>query len=180
MSIFQSQSTDPAGFEQIYHDYTPLVRGMIRRLRIHSNHEDFLQAGYLGLWYAYRDYDEVKGSFSSYAFIRVRGEMMTMLRKDVRHQDRHVCSTELESLQDTYLEYLGTSDMEALAPYLDYLTRREQLWVVEHAIHDQAPRMIAAKYNVSNETVKGWRKNALKKLRKQYSKQNTDREFRDC
>ncbi|QDI90440.1 hypothetical protein EPH95_03970 [Salicibibacter halophilus] len=62
---------------------------MIRRLHIHSNLDDFLQVGYLGLWYAYRDYDEEKGPLSSYAFMRVRYEMLTMLRKDSTYQARH-------------------------------------------------------------------------------------------
>ncbi|AXF55284.1 sigma-70 family RNA polymerase sigma factor [Salicibibacter kimchii] len=169
MSTFQNPSTYPP-FEVIYHDYTPLVHRMIRRLHIHSNHEDFLQAGYSGLWYAYRDYDAEKGPFSSYAFMRVRYEMLTMLRKDSNHQERHVYfssdSPELERLLNLAPEYLVPSDMDALSPYLHHLSPREQLWVIEHAAHDQAPRMIAAKDNVTTETDKGWRKNALRKLRK--------------
>ncbi|QQK76517.1 sigma-70 family RNA polymerase sigma factor [Salicibibacter cibarius] len=58
------------------------------------------------------------------------------------------------------------SDVDTLAPYLNQLSDREQRWVIEHAVHDLSPRMIAAKYNVSVETVKGWRKEALEKLRK--------------
>ncbi|QDI90436.1 hypothetical protein EPH95_03945 [Salicibibacter halophilus] len=48
---------------------------MLKRLHIHSNHYDFVQAGYLGLWLAYHHHDSEKGPFSSYAFVRVRGEM---------------------------------------------------------------------------------------------------------
>ncbi|QQK80403.1 hypothetical protein HUG20_11205 [Salicibibacter cibi] len=78
MNSFRTPSPCPP-FDVIYHDYTPLVHRMIRRLYIHSNHDDFLQVGYLSLWYAYRDYDEAKGPFSSYAFMRVKYEMLTML-----------------------------------------------------------------------------------------------------
>ncbi|QQK78465.1 sigma-70 family RNA polymerase sigma factor [Salicibibacter cibi] len=58
------------------------------------------------------------------------------------------------------------SDTDSLSAFLSMLSDREQRLVIEHAVHDQPPRMIAAKYNVSVETVKGWRKGELAKLRK--------------
>ena len=139
---------------------------MLHRLNIHSNHEDFLQAGYLGLWLAYQ-HDGEKGAFSSYAFARVRGEMLTMLKKDANYQDQHVfSSTDPDPVQVAIETDAWTTELDSLSPYLKMLSEREQLWVIEHAVHDLALRMIAAKYNVSTETVKGWRKGALKKLRK--------------
>ncbi|WP_227004116.1 sigma-70 family RNA polymerase sigma factor [Salicibibacter halophilus] len=154
-------------FEEIYQQYTPLVKRMLKRLHIHSNHDDFVQAGYLGLWLAYHHHDSEKGPFSSYAFVRVRGEMLTMLKKDASYYDQHsFSSTDPEPVQVAIDTDAWISDAENLAPYLKTLSKREQRWVIEHAVHDQAPRMIAAKYNVSVETVKGWRKGALAKLRK--------------
>ncbi|AXF55274.1 hypothetical protein DT065_04060 [Salicibibacter kimchii] len=55
-------------FEYIYQQYTPLVYGMLKRLHIHSNHEDFVQAGYVGLWLAYQHHDGEKGPFPPLCF----------------------------------------------------------------------------------------------------------------
>ncbi|QDI90446.1 hypothetical protein EPH95_04000 [Salicibibacter halophilus] len=86
--------------------------------------------------------------------------MLTILRKDSNDQERHVyCSSdspELELLLNLAPEHLEPSDMDTLSHYLHHLSPREQLWMIEHAINDQAPRMIAAKHNVTTENVKGW------------------------
>ncbi|WP_246476390.1 hypothetical protein [Salicibibacter cibi] len=85
-----------------------------------------------------------------------------MLRKDSTYQERHVYfasdSPELESLLNLTPEHIEPSDRHTLSPYFHPLSPREQLWMIEHAINDQPPRMIAAKHNVTTEAVKSWRK----------------------
>ncbi|QQK76529.1 sigma-70 family RNA polymerase sigma factor [Salicibibacter cibarius] len=140
---------------------------MLQRLHIHSNHEDFLQAGYVGLWLTYQHHDGERGPFPAYAFLRVRGKMVAMLRKDTNYYERHSFSSNDQEPAQVRIETESwMPDVDTLAPYLNKLSDREQRWVIEHAVHDQAPRMIAAKYNVSVETVKSWRKGALAKLKK--------------
>ncbi|WP_160112401.1 sigma-70 family RNA polymerase sigma factor [Salicibibacter kimchii] len=166
MSNYQS-ARQQYSFEDIYQQYTPLVYGMLKRLHIHSNHEDFVQAGYVGLWLAYQHHDGEKGPFPPYAFVRVSGEMLTMLKKDANYYDRHSFSPNDQEPAQVRIETESwMPDLDTLAPYLNMLSDREQRWVIEHAVHDLPPRMIAAKYNVSVETVKGWRKGALAKLKK--------------
>ncbi|MBB6449953.1 DNA-directed RNA polymerase specialized sigma subunit [Geomicrobium halophilum] len=53
----------PFTFNEIYQQYTPLVLGMLKKLNIHSNHQEFIQAGYLGLWIAYKHHDDEKDRF---------------------------------------------------------------------------------------------------------------------
>ncbi|QQK80438.1 hypothetical protein HUG20_11400 [Salicibibacter cibi] len=62
---------------------------MLQRLHIHSNHEDFLQAGYVGLWLAYQHHDAEREPFPLMPSFRVRAEMLTMLNKDATYYERH-------------------------------------------------------------------------------------------
>ncbi|MBB6449952.1 FixJ family two-component response regulator [Geomicrobium halophilum] len=89
-----------------------------------------------------------------------------MLKKEAHYQEHHFLSSDYSKLmKDPQIDDAWQSDIDSLSPYLERLTMREQRWLIGHAIHDQPPHNIAAKYGVSTETVKGWRKNAIKKLR---------------
>ncbi|WP_227002832.1 hypothetical protein [Salicibibacter kimchii] len=78
-----------------------------------------------------------------YAFVRVSGEMLTMLKKNVNYYDRHTFSPNDQEPAQVRIETESwMSDVDTLAPYLYMLSDREQRWVIEHAVHDQPPRMI--------------------------------------
>ncbi|SFO90091.1 DNA-directed RNA polymerase [Salibacterium halotolerans] len=155
-------------FEEVAEDFTPLVTGMIKRLRIYKNQEEFMQVGFIALWKAYERFDETKNvPFSSYAYITVKGEMQEQLRKDSVHEERYTPSdfehTPEPPAPDTASLFL---ELDSLRPYLDRLTLREQDWVLEYSIHGRGIKEIAARFCVSPHTVKDWRRSALKKLRK--------------
>jgi RNA polymerase sigma factor for flagellar operon FliA len=66
-------------------EHTEMVKkiaGMfMRKLPSHVRFEDIYQAGMIGLWKATRDYNPTEGaSFSTYAGIRIKGEIMDEIR----------------------------------------------------------------------------------------------------
>ncbi|MGY4688552.1 sigma-70 family RNA polymerase sigma factor [Salibacterium sp. K-3] len=154
-------------FEEVAEDFTPLVTGMIKRLRIYKNQEEFMQVGFIALWKAYERFDETKNvPFSSYAYITVKGEMQEQLRKDSVYDERYTPSDFEHTLEppapDTESLFM---ELDSLAPYLKQLSPREQDWVIEYSIHGRGITAIAERYHVSPYTVKDWRRSALKKLR---------------
>ncbi|WP_079474717.1 sigma-70 family RNA polymerase sigma factor [Marinococcus halophilus] len=163
-------STIPASFEETYEQYTPLVKRMITRLRIYQEQEEYMQAGYVGLWKAYSTFSPEKGTFSAYAFTLVRGEMLMMLRKEVRFSERH-------QLFDDHQPFEQPSEIEdrfELEAYFPLLSERERTWLTDFAVHALPIRDIAAKHGVAASTVKSWRKSALRKLRAHTSELKLD------
>ena len=153
--------TIPASFEEAYEKYTPLVKRMITRLRIYQQQEEYMQAGYVGLWKAYSTFSPEKGAFPGYAFMLVRGEMLMMLRKEVQFSERH-------QLFDDHQPFEQSSEMEdrfELEAYFPLLSERERTWLTDFSVHSLPIRDIAAKHGVAASTVKSWRKSALRKLR---------------
>ncbi len=156
-------------FEEVAMDFTPLVMGMMKRLKIYKNREEYIQIGFIALWKAYQNYDPEKGSFSSFAYSYVRGDMLAQLKKDASYDERHLLNDfddgmkpvadESRSIQEEY---------ESISAYLKHLTPREMDWVIEHIIYGRSITEIANKYNVAPTTVKSWRKQALKKLRERH------------
>ncbi|RSL35402.1 sigma-70 family RNA polymerase sigma factor [Salibacterium salarium] len=153
-------------FEEVAADFTPLVTGMMKRLRIYKNKEEFMQIGFIALWKAYEKYEADKGAFSSYAYMCVKGEMLAHLNKEANYDERN----QLHSFEDHHEPPAPESltvqqEIDSITPYLKHLSKREQAWVLEYSVNGRGITEISKKYNVSITTVKSWRKSALKKLR---------------
>lgn len=151
--------------------YEPLIKKQIKVLRIYKDHGEFFHLGRIALWHAYQQFDPQKGKFATYAMTMIRGMFMTKLRQDNRYNKYH-CSASDELL--SVIEYESTDiplEKELLKTYLHHLTDREATWVYEAIILQKTAAEIAEQYHVSINTVRTWRKSALKKLRKQIKKE---------
>lgn len=156
-------------FDEIKQKYEPIIKKQLTALNIYQNYEEFYHVGVIGLWDAYRRFDPEKGSFGSFAVKTVRGNMLMHLTKEARYNERQHLVGDVK-----LFERIGTTEDQALAlelftPYIENLTPRERLWVIETFLHDKRPKEIASEQNVSINSVKTWRSSALKKLRKQFS-----------
>ncbi|MFB4162257.1 sigma-70 family RNA polymerase sigma factor [Alteribacillus sp. JSM 102045] len=153
-------------FEEVAEDFTPLVLGMIKRLRIYKNTEEYTHIGFIALWKAYEQFDAEKGAFSSFAFSYVRGEMLAHLRKESRYEERYEPSDFEQNTEPAApCSESIYQEINSLAPYLEALSPREQDWVIEHVVYGRGITEIAEKYKVAPSSVKTWRKNAINKLR---------------
>ncbi len=57
--------------------------------RIHVDFQDLVQAGYIGLWNATKKYNSLLGaSFTTYAAIKIKGQMIDTIRKYCPHDIR--------------------------------------------------------------------------------------------
>lgn len=156
-------------FEEVAEDFTPLVMGMIQRLKIYKNREEYVQIGFIALWKAYKNFDPEKGSFSSYAYSYVRGDMLAQLKKDANYDECHVLNDFEQGMNPKADESRSVKEeYDSITPYLKHLTPREMDWVIEHIIYGRTIAEIAKKYDVAPSTVKSWRRQALKKLRESH------------
>ncbi|MFB5662262.1 sigma-70 family RNA polymerase sigma factor [Alteribacillus sp. HJP-4] len=154
-------------FDEVANDFTPLIFGMLKRLNIHKNKEEYTQIGFIALWKAYDMYDKKKGAFSTLAYSYVRGDMLAHLRKEARYGERFELSsfeTEQEAAPASESPTIS-QEINSILPYLKNLSARERVWVVEHTVYGKGISEIAAQYGVADSTVKSWRKTALQKLR---------------
>lgn len=156
-------------FEEVLKKYKPLIKAEMKKLGIYKNFDDFYQIGAIALWNAYENYDPDKGNFSAYAKAVIRGKMQHHLRKEAGYDKFHQSSAE-ELFR--YIGYEPTYDeleLETLKSYLHELSGREITWVYEAIILQKPLSEIAKQYKVSVNTVKTWRKNAIKKLRQKFA-----------
>ncbi|EZH65943.1 hypothetical protein DH09_14040 [Bacillaceae bacterium JMAK1] len=152
-------------FEEIYHQYNPLIKASVKRTQIRGFHEDLMQAGYMALWKAYETHNPEKGPFPAYAKLCVSYELLTYFKSEYTYQGHNMPT----DFQETYEERGHAKDRfteDDFGHYLSLLSDKERIWAYEHCVNDLPPRMIAKKYRVSVSAVKDWRKRAVARLRK--------------
>lgn len=154
-------------FQDIFQQYEKLIKNQIKALSIYKNHDEFYQIGLIALWKAYTNYDERKGKFSAYAYITVRGNMLEQLRKESQYEERFSVDTRTLQNRENDQYFDKPLDKELFESYLVSLTEKQKTWAIEAILHGKTIPEIAKEYGATVEAVKSWRKEALKKLRKQ-------------
>ncbi|MCM3717640.1 sigma-70 family RNA polymerase sigma factor [Fictibacillus phosphorivorans] len=155
-------------FEKIASMYDPLIKSQIKLYHLSNHFDQYYQAGLLGLWRAYETFNPEKGTFSSYAFLLVRGSILQELRGEARRQkaeeiqDPHESMTFKTLSHEDTIPYLEDVNMNL---YLIHLTENQQRWVVQRVVQMKSEAEIAEMYGVTVYAVKSWRKSAIKRLR---------------
>lgn len=158
-------------FDEVAKQYEPMIKHTIKQLRLHKGFEEMYQIGLIALWEAYEKFDPDKGHFPAYAKVVVRGRILTALKKMKGYDDRHVFpepAVEDEDWFATIADSAGRVPLERdiVMLYMQGLSDRQQLWVEEAVLAGKTTREIAEEQGVSQNTVRTWKKEALKKMKK--------------
>ncbi|CAM3926654.1 sigma-70 family RNA polymerase sigma factor [Mesobacillus zeae] len=155
-------------FEQLHHQYTPMIHSIMHSLHIYKNKDEFFQLGMIGLWEASKRFDEDKGSFTNYAYNTIRGLFLTELSKSSRIEQSMISVK--DEFWDTIKDESPSSPLETelLLGYCtgSRLTEMQTKWVLCHCLHGMSIKEIAQTESVSPSAVKQWRAGARDKLRK--------------
>ncbi|WP_455661090.1 sigma-70 family RNA polymerase sigma factor [Pradoshia sp.] len=155
-------------FENIAEQYTPLIHHMIKRLNIYKDKEEFIQIGLIALWEASRAFDPAKGQFMSYAFLTIKGRMLSHIQKTNKIHHRET-SKEIEMERANQDDELILT-LEWLIPkaFLDTLTSNQSCWLTHHIQYGKTTAEIAADLHITVASVKSWKRTTIKKLQAYY------------
>ncbi len=172
--IKRGRSSGQAGFlimeefEKIAEQYTPLIHHMIKRLNIYRDKDEFIQIGLIALWEASKAYDSAKGQFMSYAFMTIKGRMLSHMQKSNKIQIR-------EQLKEAGMDHLIQDEemmhmLDWLIPkaFLETLTSNQSCWLIHHIQYGKTTREIAADCQTTTASVKSWKRITIKKLQAYY------------
>ncbi|MCF6136800.1 sigma-70 family RNA polymerase sigma factor [Pseudalkalibacillus berkeleyi] len=141
--------------------YEPLIKKLIKRYNYVDGYDELFQVGRIALWEAYERFDSRKGAFPAYAKTYVTGRFLQFLRKPGFET---VEAT--EKIMDDHLHYDVTYlDSIIVDELLQNLSKRERLCVEYVILQSGSQKELARREQVSYETVRSWKKCALKKLR---------------
>ncbi|GAA0310534.1 RNA polymerase sigma factor (sigma-70 family) [Gracilibacillus halotolerans] len=156
-------------FEEVVDQYKPYIYYFIRRYGIRDLEGEFFQLGMIGLWQAWENWDEDRASFSSYAYLCVRREMLRLLDSNSRRIAQQQAFLETVKREDFVRNDDYAVENEWLHTIRKMLTEKQWIWVNEFLIGGYSAREIAEKYGVSENAVKCWGRDARKKLKKNWN-----------
>ncbi|MDQ0483578.1 sigma-70 family RNA polymerase sigma factor [Guptibacillus hwajinpoensis] len=151
-------------FEQLIVRFTPLIKNQIKKLNLTHAYQKYEQDALIALWECSKSYDETKGTFSAYAYIKVRGKLLDACRKEIRINKELQAHSVFEDHPDSSSMLHDDSDLER---YKKGLTIKQRTWLQQAIEQEKSLKEIAFTEEVSVEAVKSWRKSALSKIRKQ-------------
>jgi RNA polymerase sigma factor (sigma-70 family) len=152
-------------FDELVVQYQPMIHKIIQTLHIYKNQNEFYQTGLIALWEASLSFDEKKGSFTNYAYIYMKGKMLSQLTQNNQHPDK------LTYPEEEFWETIDSQELpqilekETIQTYCEGLTEKEIKWVVASSIDQLSIKEIAEQEKVSPSAVKQWRAGAKRKLK---------------
>lgn len=154
----------PKTFEDCLIQYTPMIKSLIKTLRIYKNYEDYYQVGLVALWQAYEHFIEEKGSFSNHAYTTVRGHLLNEMTKENKYEQRFV-------VVDSYKEEVHYQDeaflFDQFMSHLDGISSLQKQILVDRFYLSKSFSEIAIRCNMPEASVRSSYLYALKRLRKQ-------------
>jgi RNA polymerase sigma factor (sigma-70 family) len=155
-------------FEQLVAQYTPMIYKIIHSLHIYKNVEEFFQIGLIGLWEASKSFDMTKGDFTSYAYLFIKGRLLTELTSVSKLAEHNVFPNDeyWETIEKFSTEQ--PCEIQVLLSYCEGLTKNQTKWILYTFVDDLSVNEIAAKEVVSVSAVKQWRKGAREKIKTHY------------
>lgn len=145
----------------------PVIYSIIRKLHIYKNVEDYYQTGLVSLWQAYQSFDPEKGTFMTYAYSYIRGAILTELAKDAKKEDHEWKPDDFE--WGIIADRNGRSYDETvlLKEILNKLPEKLKQIAELHYIKGYQLKEIAELMNVSYTSVKNWKRELVKQLRRE-------------
>ncbi|NJP38353.1 sigma-70 family RNA polymerase sigma factor [Alkalicoccus luteus] len=150
-------------FDDVLEQFTPMIKGCISRWRLYGELDEFEQIGRIALHEAWEKYDPESGPFAPLAKSYVYGRIQQELTRQNRRRERSVAMEHEHMLPDQQ----DTAGLICLLSFIQSLplSGREMEWLRLYVTEGSGPSEIAERLGVSVHTVKGWRKQALHKLR---------------
>ncbi len=150
-------------FDDVLEQFMPMIKGCISRWRLYGELEEFEQIGRIALHEAWEKYNPENGPFAPLAKSYVYGRIQQELTRQNRRRERSVMLENDHLLPDQE----DTAGLICLLSFLQSLplSGREMDWLRLYVMEGSGPSEIAERMGVSVHTVKGWRKQALQKLR---------------
>ena len=162
---FNKSNGKPETFEMCLSQYEPMIKSLIKKIRVYKQFEDYYQIGQIALWQAYEKYDEEKGSFTTFAYVTVRGKMLNQLSKERLYEERFVPV-------DVYDEQPYIQDQEAAFSFeqfvflLEGISPLQQQILIDRFYYNMSFQEIAAKTGMPENSTRSSYRYALKRLRK--------------
>ncbi|WP_404455351.1 sigma-70 family RNA polymerase sigma factor [Virgibacillus necropolis] len=166
-------------FDEIVKQNERRIHYYIHKLNLRDPHKEYFYEGLFAMWNAYENYQPDKGPLATYFNYSIRNRLIDQMRKQKRIEnvEKSYIKVQREKLEDgNYYIRSETSYPIMIAEnspdYNDLLERGKSLlsdsqrkWLQLYIVEGKSIKEIAEQEGVTCDAVKGWGREARKKLR---------------
>ncbi|RYG71357.1 sigma-70 family RNA polymerase sigma factor [Lentibacillus lipolyticus] len=167
-------------FDDIFKQNKRRIHYQIHKMHINDPQQEFFQEGLVAMWRAYETYQPDKGPMATYFNYAIRNRLIDLMRKENRYQDIQEEAIQEHKTQLTDGNHHRRAEKAhplANDPHIPIdnpdiwkqiksrLTANQWKWLYYHVMEDMSYREIAITENTTVDAVKGWGRQAKKKLR---------------
>ncbi|MBS2968587.1 sigma-70 family RNA polymerase sigma factor [Metabacillus sp. KIGAM252] len=156
-------------YSELLERYKPMILHLMKRLSIYRNHEEFFQTACIALWEASNQYRPGKGSMDAYFYLYIKGKLMNEMTRHNRLLKREDLKDDISFAEESHSSK-ETEDLYDWEELTKGLTNNQKKWMNGYAFHGLTVTEIASIEGVTPAAVKSWRRDALRKLKKQLPK----------
>ena len=167
-------------FEEIFKENERRIHYHIHKLRIKDPYNEFYVEGIHAMWNAYKTFQPEKGTLSTYFNYMMRYRLIDLLEKKTGEKKKLERIVQEESLKYDDGNRMRTAKLPVIDPVgvrvkeehslwqgvRKRLTEKQWKWVYYYIILEMPMKAIAVKEGVSVDAVKGWGREARRKLRR--------------
>lgn len=165
--ILELKELKDIDFSHVMQEYELMIYKIIKLFHVREEDvEELYQEGLVGLWYAWKGYEDSKASFSTYAYCTIRGMLLNLIKKDRRFHDTHCTwNPEMEELIPDLSLMSIKEQLREIESYTINLSEKQKIWLIEYIVNGKSLDEIASEYGTTVSAVKSWRRSALKNIR---------------
>jgi len=152
----------PSTFEECLNQYSRMIKATMKKLHIYKNFDEYYQIGQIALWKAYQQYQTEKGSFSSYAYVTVRGYLLNELSIAIKYDERNVV---VEQNHEDVIYCDEAFSLDNFISFLDGISPLQKQILIRRFYYNHEFPQIAYCLNMKESSVRSSYRYALKRLR---------------
>ena len=168
-------------FTHFFSQHEGRIRYQIHRIGITGEwYEEFYQEGLIGLWNAYKNYDNSRGEIGTYLNYKIRFCLMDLLRRKLKTKEKADQALEQmiavisdgnihKGTEKQLIQFTDISIKENETFWKEvrsHLTEKQWKWVKYFIIAELSVKEIMELENVSADTIKNWGRLAKNNLKK--------------
>lgn len=164
-------------FEEIFQQNEKRIHYQIHKLHIRDPHNEFYIEGLYAMWLAYKNYQPDKGPMATYFNYVIRNRLIDLIRNKNKEQiidEAFVQKENIDKYDGNHSASSGpiisTEEIEIVDEKIwnevqEILSPNQWKWVNYYVVQDLSQKEIAEREGVSIDAVKGWSREARRKLR---------------
>ncbi|GAE92430.1 hypothetical protein JCM21714_1429 [Gracilibacillus boraciitolerans JCM 21714] len=152
-------------FASILKEHEKMIFHLINKYQIQDIEGEFYQEGMIAVWHALQTYDQTKSKLSTYVYYCITRRFLNKIKKENSEREKFQIWFDQVTMEDIQIEDQLDVDSQLLIDIQNILSLKQWQWFVLFILRDRPVKEIADNFDVTENAVKNWGKQARPKIK---------------